>query len=64
MHLWAMLTAHCTKRGFCNLPLIVLKVRDGKEPKIAVSFAQKTNVLSCPPTLGAAGEDLECGNTE
>lgn len=62
MHLSAMLTVHCSKRGFCSLPFIVLKVKDGKEPKIAVSFPQKTNALSCPPTLQAAEEDLVYGN--
>lgn len=57
------MTVHCSKRGFCTLQLIVLKVKDSKKPKIAVSFPQKTNVLSCPPTFQAAGEDLEYGNT-
>lgn len=39
-----MLTVHCSKWVFCSLPLTVLKVKDGKEPKIAVLLPQKTNV--------------------
>lgn len=58
-----MLTVHCSKWFFCSLPLTVLKVKDGKEPKITVLLPQKTNVLSRPPTFQAVGEDLEYGNT-